>query len=90
MWTLDVFESKKSKKSWDAKQSRSAPVLPGLIFIAKYYKILMQSFYGYKDRHYPIYNGAFYTIPFDMVRAGLHWLLKISKQILPLLLMLGW
>lgn len=29
-------------------------------------------------------------LPFDIVRAGLHWSLKISKQMLPLELMLGW
>lgn len=27
---------------------------------------------------------------FDMVRAGLHCSLRISRQMLPLLLMLGW
>lgn len=29
-------------------------------------------------------------IPFDIVRAGLHWSLKMSRQMLPLELMLGW
>ena len=29
-------------------------------------------------------------VPFEMVRAGLHWSLSMSKQILPLLLMFGW
>lgn len=30
------------------------------------------------------------AIPFEMVRAGLHWSLKMSRQMLPLELMLGW
>lgn len=29
-------------------------------------------------------------IPFEMVSAGLHWSLRMSRQIEPLLLMLGW
>ena len=29
-------------------------------------------------------------IPFEMVSAGDHWSLKISRQILPFELMLGW
>lgn len=29
-------------------------------------------------------------IPFEIVRAGLHWSLKMSRQMLPLELMLGW
>jgi hypothetical protein len=29
-------------------------------------------------------------IPFDIVRAGLHWSRRMSKQILPLELILGW
>lgn len=28
--------------------------------------------------------------PFEMVRAGLHWSLKMSRQIEPLALMFGW
>lgn len=28
--------------------------------------------------------------PFEMVKAGLHWSLKISRQMLPFELMLGW
>lgn len=29
-------------------------------------------------------------LPFEIVRAGLHWSLRMSKQMLPLLLMFGW
>ena len=29
-------------------------------------------------------------LPLEIVRAGLHWDLRISRQILPLLLMFGW
>jgi hypothetical protein len=29
------------------------------------------------------------SIPFEMVKAGLHWSLRMSRQMLPLLLMLG-
>lgn len=28
--------------------------------------------------------------PFEIVRAGLHWSLRMSRQMLPLELMLGW
>jgi hypothetical protein len=28
--------------------------------------------------------------PFEIVKAGLHWSLKMSRQILPLELMFGW
>jgi hypothetical protein len=30
------------------------------------------------------------NIPLEIVRAGLHWSLRISKQMLPLELILGW
>lgn len=30
------------------------------------------------------------SIPFEIVKAGLHWSLKMSRQMLPLELMLGW
>jgi hypothetical protein len=34
--------------------------------------------------------GRGVCVPFEMVSAGLHWSLKMSKQMEPLLLMLGW
>jgi hypothetical protein len=30
------------------------------------------------------------TVPFEMVNAGLHWSLRMSKQMLPFELMFGW
>lgn len=35
-------------------------------------------------------HGRRLCVPFEMVSAGLHWSLKMSKQMEPLLLMLGW
>lgn len=35
-------------------------------------------------------NRSQEEIPFEIVRAGLHWSLKMSRQMLPLELMLGW
>lgn len=37
----------------------------------------------------PLPDSDFY-VPFEIVSAGLHWSLRISRQMLPLLLMLGW
>jgi hypothetical protein len=38
----------------------------------------------------PDYSSAYWHIPLEMVNAGLHWSRRMSKQMLPLELMLGW
>lgn len=47
-------------------------------------------FIFFPNPNYNIKNAMLFYLPFEIVNAGDHWDLSMSKQIEPLLLMLGW